>query len=77
MEALRAHKPDILALLTETEYLSRILPADMAAWPDEAWDWYEERAGIQQYDAGLPRNLAEQKAEAITREAFKEGWIGA
>lgn len=56
---LKAHKADLLALLnTRTR-----LPAP-STWP-EAWrDFYEERAGIREYDGGFTRPEAERLAVA-------------
>jgi len=30
--------------------------------PRNAWEWIEERAAILEYDAGLPRHVAEVRA---------------
>ncbi len=76
VDQLRAHKPEILGLLCgESRSPSLGLPMDMGQWPEEARDWYEERTAIFQFDAAVPRNLAEQKAEAMTREHFGRGWM--
>lgn len=76
LDTLRAHKPEIMAALRcDSPPPPWTLPVDMAAWPEEARDWYEERAGILEYDAALPRKLAEQRAEAMTREHFERGQL--
>ncbi|MGH8468552.1 MAG: hypothetical protein ACREVY_06120 [Gammaproteobacteria bacterium] len=51
LDRLKAHKPAILAFLAEAEDLR---------------EHFEERAGILEYDAGLPRLEAELEAARIT-----------
>ena len=43
------------------------LPADVADWPDERRDAYEERCGIMEFDGLIPREEAERLAEAEAR----------
>ena len=43
------------------------LPAVVAEWPEDARDSVEERAAIQEYDGGLPREVAEREAEGRVR----------
>ena len=44
-----------------------VLPADRAAWPVEAIESFEERAGICEFDGGLARAEAERVAERCVR----------
>jgi hypothetical protein len=43
------------------------LPADVRRWPETWRDAFEERAGILQFEAGRPRELAERDAERLVR----------
>ena len=53
LDALLRHKPTIVALLR---------PAN-DEWSAEDWQaFFDERAGIAEFDGGLPRNAAEAKA---------------
>ena len=61
-ETLRQHKPDLLEILRQDE-----LPIDIAAWPQDWREEYEERAAIMEYDGNLSRDEAEQWAETIIR----------
>jgi len=61
----RACRPAIVALVRA----GAVLPAELAAWPAEERDRYEERAGIQQFEGGLPREVAEREAERAARLA--------
>jgi len=45
------------------------LPGDIAEWPADAREHFEERAAIMEYDGGLPRVEAERLAEAEVRMA--------
>ena len=36
-------------------------------WPEIAYEMFEERAGILEYEAGLPREQAEREAEEMIR----------
>lgn len=47
------------------------LPAHVGDWPEEWRESYIERAGIMEYDGGLPRAEAERRAEALVREAYR------
>lgn len=49
---LRAHKGELLALLTPTHKAGR----------DLVFDWWQERAAIMEYDGGLAREEAERQA---------------
>jgi len=49
------------------EHPATELPADIADWPDEWHDAYEERVAVRQYDGGLPKEEAERLAEADVR----------
>ena len=44
-----------------------VLPAARAAWPQEAADLFEERAGICEFHGGLGRVEAERVAEVCVR----------
>jgi hypothetical protein len=48
------------------------LPGDVAAWPEDAREHFEERAAIMEYDGGLTRAEAERRAEAEVRAAAGE-----
>jgi hypothetical protein len=53
LDDLRRHKAGIIALLTATE----------SDWTAEDWQvFYDERAGIAEFDGGLPRPEAEDRA---------------
>lgn len=57
IEALIAHKPAILALLTP----------DASGWTGEDYEmFYEERAAILEYEHGVPRGEAEARAREQT-----------
>jgi hypothetical protein len=45
------------------------LPADRAAWPEGARHDFEERAGVLEFDGGMPRPAAGRKAERLVRVA--------
>lgn len=63
---LRAHKPDLFALLQHPEG-----PA-AASWTAIDWrDYFEERAAILEFEAGLSRPDAERQAV----EACVERWL--
>ena len=54
LEDLRRQKPAIVAYLR-----------DGAAWTEEDWQaLFDERAGIMEFDGGLPRREAEKRAKA-------------
>jgi hypothetical protein len=56
LEDLRREKPAITAYLRE-----------VAAWTAEDWQaLFDERAGIMEYDGGLPREEAEKHAKEET-----------
>ena len=60
IDALIAHKPAIIALLTP----------DASGWTGEDYEmFYEERAAILEYEHGVPRHEAEARArEQMTAE---------
>lgn len=41
----------------------------VAQWPEDLRDLWEERSAILEYDAGLPRPIAERRAYQIVRDA--------
>jgi hypothetical protein len=47
-----------------------ILPPGRADWPEAAREELEERAAILQFEANLPREEAERKAEELVRAAW-------
>jgi len=47
------------------------LPESLSDWPPDWRDAFEERAGIMEYDGGLPRYYAEEMAEADLREDYE------
>ena len=47
------------------------LPDHVADWPVEWWESFEERAGIMEFDGGLPRPEAERRAEELVRETYR------
>ena len=56
---LRECKPELLAYLSRQSY-------DV----QDSWAWIEERAAILEYDAGLPRNVADARAFTQWFERF-------
>jgi len=60
---LGMHKPWLLQLLMLT-IVHRASAETLLGWHD----WYEERAGILQYMAGLSRHEAEQQAFELLRQ---------
>ena len=57
IDALIAHKPAIIALLTP----------DASGWTNEDYEmFYEERAAILEYEHGVPRPEAESRAREQT-----------
>ena len=51
-----------------------VLPPDLADWPEDWRDYFEERAGIFEADGELPRAQAEQQADTETRQAYAQ-WV--
>lgn len=47
------------------------LSASVADWPDEWQAAFIERAGIMEFDGGLPRADAERRAEELIREEHR------
>jgi hypothetical protein len=47
------------------------LPAHVGDWPPEWLEAYIERAGIMEFDGGLPRIEAERRAEELVRETYR------
>ncbi|MDA0334268.1 MAG: hypothetical protein O2782_03790 [bacterium] len=47
------------------------LPRSVSDWPEEWRAAYEERAAIMEFDGGLPRGAAEQRAETLVRAEHK------
>jgi len=66
-EALRgragACRPALVALVEA----GAVLSPDLAGWPEEARESFEERAGICEFEGGLPRAEAEVEAERCFR----------
>jgi hypothetical protein len=52
-----------------------LLPPDLAVWPSDERDAYEERAAIREYEGGLPRAVAEREAERDVRLAHLHDFI--
>ena len=52
------------------------LPLSRADWPPEAVMEFEERAGIVEYDGGMPRRQAEGAAELSARVWWARGVSG-
>jgi hypothetical protein len=46
------------------------LPARVADWPPDWAENWAERSAIQEYDGGLPREVAEREAEACVRAEY-------
>jgi hypothetical protein len=44
-----------------------VMPAEVAGWPEERQEIWEERAAILEVDAGLSRTEAEREALALCR----------
>ena len=44
------------------------LPPLVADWPEEWLTAWHERAGIMEFDGGMPRHVAEREAERCVRE---------
>ena len=58
LEQLRREKPAIVAYLR-----------GLAAWTDDDWQaLFDERAGIMEFDGGLPRGEAEERAADEVRQ---------
>ena len=68
VETLRQYKRDLLEILRQDE-----LPVDIAAWPQDWREEFEERAAIMEYDGDLSRDEAEQWAETIVRAFYRSG----
>jgi hypothetical protein len=47
------------------------LPDHVGDWPEDWLETFVERAGIMEYDGGLPRIEAERRAEDLVREAYR------
>ena len=52
------------------------LPDEVADWPEKWGEWYEERAGIMEYDGGMARPDAEPAAEELVRAAHRRQQAG-
>lgn len=52
-----------------------VLPADRRAWCPQVQESFEERAGICEFDGDLPRQAAEQEADARTRLDYTRRWL--
>jgi hypothetical protein len=50
------------------------LPAQVGDWPESWHETLTERAGIMEFDGGLPRVEAERRAEALCRAAWRQIW---
>ena len=48
------------------------LPAAVHDWPEEWLEAFIERAGIIQFDGGLPKTEAEHRAEELVRASFRQ-----
>ncbi len=66
-DALRARAAGCRGALVALVQAGAVLPPDRAAWPEEDREAFEERAGICEYDGGLPRDAAEREAERCIR----------
>jgi hypothetical protein len=55
--------------------LIRLPNLDGSFDPDDAYEWFAERAAIRQYDGGLPRERAEAAALADTKRKFGEAIV--
>lgn len=53
-----------------------VLPVERGAWPAEAVEELEERAGMLIYDAGLPPSQAEREAERLVRVSHARAFVG-
>lgn len=57
--------------MSAPKYARPVSPA-VAQWADglddDAREWFEERAAIYEYDAGMPRARAELAAQAATEQ---------
>ena len=62
-ELIRLHKPALLALIQERDQPPPLTPEDREAIAEAV----EERAGILEFDAGLPRPVAETQAASAMR----------
>lgn len=65
LSELRVHKAELMALLRGK------LPAHVGDWPTEWVESYQERAGIMEFDGGLPTAEAEHRAEELVREVYR------
>ena len=61
--AVSEHRPVLVDLLRS----GVILPPDVNAWPMDAREDLEERAGILEFEGGLPRTAADREAERLVR----------
>ncbi len=68
---LMSIKLEIIEKLVRAEPLIQDLPTNIADWPEDWREVFEERAGIMEYDGYLSRDEAEQWAETIVRAAYK------
>jgi hypothetical protein len=68
-QALAAHKAEVLAHL-RGEMVG--LPTHPGDWPEEWLEAFIERAGIMEFDGGLPRQEAERRAEELVRASYRQ-----
>ena len=74
-EDLRAGVAAVRGGLVALVKAGAVLPADRAAWPSEAREGFEERAGIMEFDGDLPREIAEREAERCVRVDHARRWL--
>ena len=56
-------RPGVIALVRA----GAVLPRAIGRWPDDERQDFEERAGMLQFEGGLPRESAEREAERLVR----------
>ena len=54
------------------DVLSQMILFEVETWSEEMRDWFEERAGMKEYDANLPRPQSEWEAYLLTKSRFNE-----
>lgn len=66
-----ACRPALVALVRA----GAVLPPGRSAWPEPWRTDAEERAGVAQFDGGLPREAAEREGERLVRVAHVRAFL--
>ena len=74
-DELRAQAGVCRAALVALVRAGGVLPPEVGAWPEPWREAFEERAGIVEFDGGLPRVADEQEAERLVRAEHARAFV--